>query len=52
MTEQRYAAPLASFATDKKPDGVFTVPVLVQGRAALEAINKARRAQSACRPRP
>lgn len=39
MTEEVYAAPLTSFASSATPAPVFTVPVLAQGRAALEAIN-------------
>eukprot|EP00887_Chlorella_sp_A99_P003357 scaffold26.g3357.t1 len=40
MTEQVYAEPLHSYATDAAPAPVHTIPVLAQGRAALEAINK------------
>jgi phosphoribosylformylglycinamidine synthase len=40
MTEQVYEAPAASFKVDAVPAPVFTVPVMQQGRAALEAINK------------
>jgi phosphoribosylformylglycinamidine synthase len=40
MTEQVYEAPAASFKVDAVPAPVFTVPVMQQGRAALEAINE------------
>jgi phosphoribosylformylglycinamidine synthase len=40
MTEQVYAAPAVSFKVDAAPAPVFTVPVMQQGRAALEAINE------------
>lgn len=40
MTEQVYPEPLRSFATDAVPAPVTTIPVLAQGRAALEKINK------------
>jgi len=40
MTEEVYTAPLSSFAVDKVPDPVSTVPVLAEGRAALEKVNK------------
>ena len=39
---QVYPEPLASFASDTVPGPVFTVPVVEQGRAALEAIDKVR----------
>ena len=39
MTEQVYPEPLRSFAGAAAPGAVCTVPVLTQGRAALEAIN-------------
>jgi phosphoribosylformylglycinamidine synthase len=42
MTEQVYEAPAASFKVDAVPAPVFTVPVMQQGRAALEAINEVR----------
>jgi phosphoribosylformylglycinamidine synthase len=41
MTECRYPRALEGFATGVRPDAVFTVPVLAQGRAALERINRA-----------
>jgi hypothetical protein len=34
--------PLTSFRSDVLPAAVFTIPVVEQGRAALEAINKVR----------
>jgi len=40
MTECVYEQPLASFKVDKQPEPVFTVPLVREGRAALEAINK------------
>src|SRR3990172_4586886 len=40
MTECRYPRPLESFATGVRPEPAFTVPVLAQGRAALERINR------------
>ena len=40
MTECRYSGALESFATGVRPEAVFTVPVLAQGRAALERINR------------
>ena len=40
MTEQVYAEPLSSFASPVTPSPVFTVPVLEQGRRALEEINE------------
>ena len=42
-TSQVYPEPLQSFASDAVPGPVFTVPVVEQGRAALEAIDKVRR---------
>jgi phosphoribosylformylglycinamidine synthase len=42
MTEQVYPEPLHSFATDAVPAPVVTIPVLADGRAALEKINKVR----------
>jgi phosphoribosylformylglycinamidine synthase len=39
MTEQVYSQPLASFEVDAIPAPVKTIPVLAEGRAALEAIN-------------
>lgn len=40
MTECVYDAPLATFATDAAPEEVYTVPVLAEGRAALEKVDK------------
>jgi hypothetical protein len=42
MTEQVYDAPAATFKVDAAPAPVFSVPVMAQGRAALEAINDVR----------
>lgn len=39
MTEEVYTAPLATFASNITPAPVFSVPVMAQGRAALEQIN-------------
>lgn len=44
MTECVYAEPLRSFKIDKEPQTVYTIPVMAEGMAALEAINKARTA--------
>jgi hypothetical protein len=48
-SQQVYPEPLRSFASDAVPAPVVTVPVMERGRAALEAINKAR---CACRAAP
>jgi phosphoribosylformylglycinamidine synthase len=40
MTEQVYPEPLRSFVSDQAPAPVVTVPVVSQGRAALEEANK------------
>ena len=40
MTECVYDEPLATFATDAAPEEVYTVPVLAEGRAALERVDK------------
>jgi len=40
MTECVYDEPLATFTTDAKPEEVYTVPVLSEGRAALEKVDK------------
>ena len=40
MTEQIYVEPLNSFVSPVTPSPVFTVPVLKQGRHALEEINE------------
>jgi len=44
MTECVYPSALKSFTLDKAPQPVFTIPLLSNGRAALEKINKAREA--------
>lgn len=40
MTEQVYPQALRSFATDTVPAPVTTIPVMAEGRAALERVNK------------
>ena len=40
MTECVYDEPLATFATDASPEETYTVPVLAEGRAALERVDK------------
>eukprot|EP00884_Botryococcus_braunii_P021813 jgi/Botrbrau1/8315/Bobra.0081s0004.1 len=40
MTEEVYPEPLQSFKSDVLPAPVYTVPVLEQGRRALEEINR------------
>ncbi len=40
MTECLYPAPLNSFETDIKPEPVYEVPLIEEGRAALERINR------------
>ncbi len=40
MTECRYHEPLTTFATGVEPEPVVEVPVLEEGRAALERINR------------
>jgi hypothetical protein len=40
MTEEPYAAPVASFKVNAAPAPVFTIPVCAEGRAALERINE------------
>jgi phosphoribosylformylglycinamidine synthase len=40
MTETRYPEPLTSFETGMTPDPVFTIPVLEEGRKALEKVNR------------
>ena len=40
MTECVYDEPLATFTTDASPEEVYTVPVLAEGRAALERVDK------------
>ena len=39
MTETRYSEPLSSFETGMVPDPVFTIPVMEEGRRALEEVN-------------
>lgn len=39
MTEEVYAAPLTSFATSSVPAPVTTIPVVQEGRKALERVN-------------
>ena len=40
MTECVYDSPLATFTTDTVPEEVYTIPVLAEGRAALEKVDK------------
>lgn len=40
MTETRYPDPLESFETGMVPQEVFEIPVLEEGRAALERVNR------------
>ena len=40
MTEQEYGEPLSSFDTGATPNPVKTIPIMAEGRAALEKINK------------
>lgn len=40
MTECVYDEPLATFVTNTAPEEVYTVPVLAEGRAALERVDK------------
>ncbi len=40
MTETRYVEPLSSFETGMVPESVFTIPVMEEGRAALEQVNR------------
>jgi len=42
MTEQEYKEPIKSFDIDVVTEKVTTVPILEEGRAALEKINKKR----------
>ena len=39
MTEEQYTCALQSFESGKRPEPVQTVPIMEQGRKALEAIN-------------
>jgi phosphoribosylformylglycinamidine synthase len=40
MTETSYPAPLTTFETGLEPDPVVEIPVLEQGRSALERVNR------------
>ncbi|MCJ7628162.1 MAG: AIR synthase-related protein, partial [Longimicrobiales bacterium] len=40
MTELQYPEPLTSFETGMVPEEAFTIPVLEEGRAALERVNR------------
>lgn len=40
MTETRYPAPLESFETGMVPEKVFEIPVMEEGRSALEKVNR------------
>ena len=40
MTECVYREPLQTFKTGAEPDPVFTIPILEEGRSALEKINR------------
>jgi phosphoribosylformylglycinamidine synthase len=40
MTETRYLEPLGTFETGMIPEPVFEIPVLEEGRAALERVNR------------
>ncbi|MCG6954956.1 MAG: phosphoribosylformylglycinamidine synthase, partial [Gemmatimonadetes bacterium] len=40
MTEMQYPEPLESFETGMVPDEVFEIPLLEEGRAALERVNR------------
>ena len=40
MTEEEYGKPLTSFDNGAKPEPVQTIPIMKEGRAALEKINK------------
>jgi len=40
MTETRYPDPLESFKTGMVPEPVFEIPVMEEGRAALERVNR------------
>eukprot|EP01032_Pedospumella_encystans_P013082 gene13082-15084_t len=42
MTECVYPEPLRTFSTDLSPESVQVIPVLAEGRRALESINNAR----------
>jgi phosphoribosylformylglycinamidine synthase len=40
MTETRYMEPLTSFDSGMTPDEVFSIPLLEEGRGALERVNR------------
>ncbi|MBT8398368.1 MAG: phosphoribosylformylglycinamidine synthase, partial [Gemmatimonadetes bacterium] len=40
MTETRYPEPLTSFESGMIPESVFTIPILSEGRGALEKVNR------------
>jgi phosphoribosylformylglycinamidine synthase len=40
MTEMQYSEPLVSFETGTVPEEVFEIPLLAEGRAALERVNR------------
>ena len=40
MTEVQYPEPLTSFETGMTPEEVFSIPVMEEGRAALERVNR------------
>jgi phosphoribosylformylglycinamidine synthase len=42
MTEEEYKAPLTTFDSGAQPEPVITVPIMEEGRAALEKINEER----------
>lgn len=42
MTEQEYTVPLASFDHGARPEPVQVIPIMAEGRAALERINAER----------
>jgi len=42
MTEQEYASPLTTFDHGARPEPVQIIPIMEQGRAALEKINEER----------
>lgn len=42
MTEEEYTSPLTTFESGVKTEKVVRVPIMEEGRAALERINKER----------
>ncbi len=40
MTECVYPTPLIRFASDEKPESVYTIPLIAKGQAALQEINR------------